>query len=83
MRSFGSYFGGGVSLRRAVAPFRHWFVLSCSLVLLPAMARTDCVCRHFAPPVGGAELIDPKMRNSHEFPKCTASCFDIGGGTLL
>eukprot|EP00976_Prorocentrum_cordatum_P081332 1184360-Prorocentrum_minimum.AAC.1 len=24
---------------------------------------------HFAPPEGGAELIDPKMRNSHEFPK--------------
>jgi len=23
----------------------------------------------FAPPEGGAELIDPKMRNSHEFPK--------------
>eukprot|EP00928_Gymnodinium_smaydae_P012678 TRINITY_DN14602_c0_g6_i2.p2 TRINITY_DN14602_c0_g6~~TRINITY_DN14602_c0_g6_i2.p2 ORF type:complete len:345 (+),score=81.79 TRINITY_DN14602_c0_g6_i2:552-1586(+) len=24
---------------------------------------------HFQPPPGGAELIDPKMRNSHEFPK--------------
>ena len=24
---------------------------------------------HFAPPAGGAELLDPKMRNSHEFPK--------------
>lgn len=41
------------------------------------------VAGHFQPPPGGAELIDPKMRNSHEFPKCTASCFDIGGGTLL
>lgn len=24
---------------------------------------------HFQPPEGGAQLIDPKMRNSHEFPK--------------
>mmetsp|Transcript_121834 Transcript_121834/g.234995 ORF Transcript_121834/g.234995 Transcript_121834/m.234995 type:complete len:514 (+) Transcript_121834:65-1606(+) len=24
---------------------------------------------HFQPPTGGAELLDPKMRNSHEFPK--------------
>ena len=23
---------------------------------------------HFAPPPGGAKLIDPKMRNSHDFP---------------
>jgi predicted sulfurtransferase len=23
----------------------------------------------FRPPKGGAELLDPKMRNSHEFPK--------------
>eukprot|EP00658_Telonema_sp_P-2_P072836 TRINITY_DN61929_c0_g1_i1.p3 TRINITY_DN61929_c0_g1~~TRINITY_DN61929_c0_g1_i1.p3 ORF type:complete len:137 (+),score=44.89 TRINITY_DN61929_c0_g1_i1:324-734(+) len=27
---------------------------------------------HFQPPPGGAELIDPKMRNSHEFPKWLA-----------
>ena len=24
---------------------------------------------HFQPPEGGAELIDPCLRNSHEFPK--------------
>ena len=27
---------------------------------------------HFEPPAGGAELIDPKIRNSHEFPKWLA-----------
>ena len=38
-------------------------------VIIDVRNAYESAIGHFAPPPGGAELIDPKMRNSHEFPK--------------
>ena len=38
-------------------------------VIIDVRNAYESAIGHFQPPKGGAELIDPKMRNSHEFPK--------------
>ena len=38
-------------------------------VIIDVRNAYESAIGHFQPPEGGAELIDPKMRNSHEFPK--------------
>ena len=38
-------------------------------VIIDVRNAYESAIGHFAPPPGGAELIDPKMRNSREFPK--------------
>ena len=38
-------------------------------VIIDVRNAYESAIGHFQPPPGGAELIDPKMRNSHEFPK--------------
>lgn len=45
-----------------------WLKLS-EQVIIDVRNAYESAIGHFAPPEGGAELIDPKMRNSHEFPK--------------
>jgi predicted sulfurtransferase len=38
-------------------------------VIIDVRNAYESAIGHFQPPPGGAELLDPKMRNSHEFPK--------------
>jgi predicted sulfurtransferase len=38
-------------------------------VIIDVRNAYESAIGHFQPPEGGAELLDPKMRNSHEFPK--------------
>ena len=38
-------------------------------VIIDVRNAYESAIGHFQPPEGGATLIDPKMRNSHEFPK--------------
>ena len=38
-------------------------------VIIDVRNAYESAIGHFQPPPGGAKLIDPKMRNSHEFPK--------------
>ena len=38
-------------------------------VIIDVRNAYESAIGHFQPPPGGATLIDPKMRNSHEFPK--------------
>jgi predicted sulfurtransferase len=38
-------------------------------VIIDVRNAYESAIGHFQPPPGGAELIDPRMRNSHEFPK--------------
>ena len=38
-------------------------------VIIDVRNAYESAIGHFQPPTGGAQLIDPKMRNSHEFPK--------------
>ena len=38
-------------------------------VIIDVRNAYESAIGHFNPPPGGAELVDPKMRNSHEFPK--------------
>jgi predicted sulfurtransferase len=37
-------------------------------VIIDVRNAYESAIGHFAPPPGGAKLIDPKMRNSHDFP---------------
>lgn len=38
-------------------------------VIIDVRNHYESAIGRFKPPEGGAELLDPKMRNSHEFPK--------------
>jgi len=38
-------------------------------VIIDVRNQYESAIGHFQPPEGGAELIDPKIRNSHEFPR--------------
>mmetsp|Transcript_5047 Transcript_5047/g.6374 ORF Transcript_5047/g.6374 Transcript_5047/m.6374 type:complete len:373 (-) Transcript_5047:1521-2639(-) len=38
-------------------------------VIIDVRNAYETAIGHFQPPKGGAEFLDPKMRNSHEFPK--------------
>ena len=47
----------------------HQMMSSSDAVIIDVRNAYESAIGHFAPPPGGAQLIDPKMRNSHEFPK--------------
>ncbi|KAL1503743.1 hypothetical protein AB1Y20_012213 [Prymnesium parvum] len=47
----------------------HAMMAQPDTVIVDVRNAYESAIGHFAPPEGGAELIDPKMRNSHEFPK--------------
>ena len=47
----------------------HEMMTQQDTVIIDVRNAYESAIGHFQPPPGGAELIDPKMRNSHEFPK--------------
>jgi predicted sulfurtransferase len=47
----------------------HQMMSEPNTVIVDVRNAYESAIGHFAPPEGGAQLIDPKMRNSHEFPK--------------
>ena len=51
------------------APEYHAMMQQKNTVIIDVRNAYESAIGHFAPPPGGAELIDPKMRNSREFPK--------------
>ena len=47
----------------------HKLMMDKDAVIIDVRNAYESAIGHFQPPEGGAKLIDPKMRNSHEFPK--------------
>ncbi|KAK3261871.1 hypothetical protein CYMTET_29243 [Cymbomonas tetramitiformis] len=47
----------------------HRLMQEPNAVVIDVRNAYETAIGHMAPPAGGAEFIDPKMRNSHEFPK--------------
>lgn len=47
----------------------HQMMKNPNAVIIDVRNAYESAIGHFAPPEGGAELIDPKMRNSSDFPK--------------
>jgi predicted sulfurtransferase len=47
----------------------HSMMTEKDTVIIDVRNAYESAIGHFQPPPGGATLIDPKMRNSHEFPK--------------
>jgi predicted sulfurtransferase len=47
----------------------HELMAKPNTVIIDVRNAYESAIGHFAPPPGGAELIDPKMRNSSDFPK--------------
>ena len=47
----------------------HKMMESDDTVIIDVRNAYESAIGHFQPPPGGATLIDPRMRNSHEFPK--------------
>ena len=47
----------------------HKMMAEPNTVIIDVRNAYESAIGHFQPPPGGAELLDPKMRNSHEFPK--------------
>ena len=47
----------------------HRLMSEPNTVIIDVRNAYESAIGHFQPPPGGAELLDPKMRNSHEFPK--------------
>jgi len=56
------------------APDYHRMMAEPNAVIIDVRNRYETEIGHFQPPKGGAEFIDPKVRNSHELPKwlCTS-----------
>lgn len=57
------------SARHVEADEYHEMMTKPDTVIIDVRNAYESAIGHFAPPEGGATLIDPKMRNSHEFPK--------------
>ena len=55
--------------RHVEADEYHALMQQKDTVIIDVRNAYESAIGHFAPPEGGATLIDPKMRNSHEFPK--------------
>lgn len=51
----------------------HKMMADSNTVIIDVRNRYETEIGHFQPPPGGAEFIDPKVRNSHEFPKWLSS----------
>lgn len=47
----------------------HKMMAEPNTVIIDVRNRYETEIGHFQPPTGGAEFIDPKVRNSHELPK--------------
>ena len=47
----------------------HEMMTEKDTVIIDVRNAYESAIGHFQPPAGGATLVDPKMRNSHEFPK--------------
>lgn len=55
--------------RHVPADRYHEMMTEKDTVIIDVRNAYESAIGHFQPPPGGATLIDPKMRNSHEFPK--------------
>lgn len=51
----------------------HKMMAEPNTVIIDVRNRYETEIGHFQPPAGGAEFIDPKVRNSHELPKWLAT----------
>eukprot|EP00933_Yihiella_yeosuensis_P060558 TRINITY_DN63307_c0_g1_i1.p1 TRINITY_DN63307_c0_g1~~TRINITY_DN63307_c0_g1_i1.p1 ORF type:complete len:528 (-),score=140.07 TRINITY_DN63307_c0_g1_i1:150-1733(-) len=51
----------------------HKMMAEPNTVIIDVRNRYETEIGHFQPPAGGAEFIDPKVRNSREFPKWLAT----------
>jgi len=55
------------------APDYHRMMHEPNTVIIDVRNHYEAAIGHFQPPPGGAEFIDPKVRNSHELPKWLAA----------
>ncbi len=55
--------------RHVEADEYHQLMSEPNTVIVDVRNAYESAIGHFEPPEGGAKLIDPKLRNSHEFPK--------------